>query len=150
MLNLAGSGYTLSASSGNLAPGTSTAIAVSAAAASQLVVTTAPPASVTAGTGFGMVVAAEDSFGNVATTSTTPITLSAGGLALGGTTTVTPIAGVAAFSGLSLTQTGSESLRVSRAAFPSPPPPSTSWQRRPRNWCSPSSPDSGRQRPATS
>ena len=42
-LNLAASGYTLSAFSGNLALGGSTAFTVSPAAATKLVVTTEPP-----------------------------------------------------------------------------------------------------------
>ena len=64
-LDKAGGGVTLRASGAGLSPATTGAITVTAAAATQLVVTTQPPASVTAGSGFGLIVAAEDPFGNV-------------------------------------------------------------------------------------
>ena len=54
--------------------------------------TTQPPASVTAGSGFGLVVTAEDGFGNVDPTFTGSVTLALannpGGATLGGTLTV--------------------------------------------------------------
>ena len=56
--------------------------------------TTQPPASVIAGIGFGLVVTAEDAFGNVDPTFTGIVTLALasnpGGATLGGTLTVTP------------------------------------------------------------
>ena len=110
-LNKAGSGYTLKASSGSLTAATTTAIAVTPAAASQLVVTTQPPASVTAGTGFSLTVKAEDKFGNVATSFTGSVTIALGsnpgGGTLGGTLTMTASGGVASFSDLNLNKTGS-------------------------------------------
>ena len=59
-LNKAGAGATLLASRHRLSSATTSAITVTAATATQLVVTTQPPASVTAGSGFGLVVTAED------------------------------------------------------------------------------------------
>ena len=66
-LNKVGTGYTLKVSSGSLTTATTSGIAVTPAAASHLVVTTEPPSSVTAGSGFGLKVTAEDPYGNVAT-----------------------------------------------------------------------------------
>ena len=112
-LNKADTGYTLKVSSGTLTAATTTAIAVTPAAASQLVVTTQPPASVTAGAAFGLKVSAEDQFGNVVpsfTGSADSVTIALdnnpGGSTLGGTLTVTPVSGVATFSGLTLDLVG--------------------------------------------
>src|SRR5207302_247023 len=75
--------------------------------ASQLVITTEPSATATAGAAFTTqpVVKEEDSFGNVITSdSTHTVTASRGPLgssSLQGTTTVTLASGVATFSGLS-------------------------------------------------
>src|SRR5206468_2529785 len=74
-LNQAGSGYTLAATSGTLATTTTSAFAVKAAPATQLVVSTAPPSSATAGTGFGLTVQAQDANGNVDTSYTGNVTL---------------------------------------------------------------------------
>jgi uncharacterized delta-60 repeat protein len=73
----------------------------------QLVVTQQPPASLTAGTGFGLTVDAEDSSGNIETsfdgTVTVALANNPGGATLGGTLSVTASNGVATFSGLTLT-----------------------------------------------
>ena len=66
-LNKVGGGYTLGATSGTLAAATSNAISVTPGAATQLLITSEPPATVTAGAGFGFTVTAEDANGNVAT-----------------------------------------------------------------------------------
>ena len=66
-IDQAGSGYKLSASSTGLSGVTTTAFGVTPIAASQLVISTQPPTSLTAGTPFNMTVTAEDPFGNVAT-----------------------------------------------------------------------------------
>ena len=58
---------------------------MTAAAASQLVITTPAPASVTAGDPFGLSVAAEDSYGNVATAYSGPVTLALSNNPVGGT-----------------------------------------------------------------
>ena len=94
-LNLVASDYTLSASSGTLTAATSTAITVGAAAAAKLVMSIEPPSTVAAGAGFTMTATAEDSSGNVVTTYNTSMTASAAGVPLGGTTSVTPVGGVA-------------------------------------------------------
>ena len=91
------SGYTLKASSTGLTAGTTDAFNV----ADQLVVTTQPPSSITAGTPFGLVVKAEDAQGNVDTSFNGSITVTnAYGYTLGGTLTVKAVNGVATFSGL--------------------------------------------------
>ena len=65
-----------------------------------------PPASVTAGSGFGLTVQAEDSSGNPITsfngTVTVALGTNPGGATLGGTLTATASNGVATFSGLTL------------------------------------------------
>ncbi len=109
-LNKAAMGYTLAASGGSLSAATSNSITIVAAAASQWVIATQPPASVTAGAGFGLVVAAEDSFGNVAPSYTGNVSLALasnpGGATLGGTVTQSTSAGVASFTGLTLNKAG--------------------------------------------
>ena len=71
---------------------------------------TPPPAELTAGTKFGLVVDAEDDQGHVVTNynSTVTVTLAGGpsGAKLGGTLTVTANAGVATFSDLTLDTAG--------------------------------------------
>src|SRR5207302_6413423 len=75
-LNKAAAGYTLQVSSGSLTPSTTNPITVNAAAATHLVVTTQPPATITAGSGFGLVVKAEDDSGNVDTNFSGNVTMS--------------------------------------------------------------------------
>jgi hypothetical protein len=87
------------------------AFSVTAATATQLVVTTQPPTSLTAGAGFGLTVTAEDALGNVDTSFNGRVTLSLasnpGNATLGGTYSMPAVNGVATFTGLSLTQAGS-------------------------------------------
>jgi hypothetical protein len=119
-LNLSGTGYTLQATGTGLAAATTGTINVTApGVATQLVVTSQPPASVVAGTGFGLTVKAEDSFGTVDTAFNGSVTVAppAGGK-LGGTLTVTAAGGVATFSGLTLDQAGDSSLSVSSSGLP--------------------------------
>jgi choice-of-anchor C domain-containing protein len=75
-----------------------------------LVVTAQPPGSVTAGSGFGLTVAAEDSSGHVETsyngTVTVALSNNPSGATLGGTLSVTAQNGVATFSGLTLDKAG--------------------------------------------
>ncbi len=77
---------------------------------SHLAVTTQPPASVMAGTGFGLTITAEDASGNTLTSfdGTVTVALASGhaGAGLGGTLTATAQNGVASFSGLTLDQAG--------------------------------------------
>ena len=80
-------------------------------AASQVGITQQPPASVTAGSGFGLQAAIEDQYGNVVTGATNSVTVALGnnpgGATLGGTLTVTASQGLATFSGLTLTTAAS-------------------------------------------
>jgi hypothetical protein len=110
-INKAGTGYTLSASSGALTAATSSAFNITAGSASQLAFTVQPT-----NTGAGAAitpsvqVSIEDAGGNLVTTATNSITLAiannAGAGTLGGTATVTAVAGVATFPGLSINKTG--------------------------------------------
>jgi hypothetical protein len=110
-INTAGAGYKLQATGSGVTTATTSAFNVTAGTASHLAVMSQPPATVAAGSGFGMVVWAEDAFGNLATSfggsvSVTQATGPSGG-ALGGTTTVPASAGVARFTGLVLSTPGS-------------------------------------------
>ena len=110
-LNLVGTGYTLQASSPGLSSITTTAINVTPGTATQLVISSEPPASVLVDGPFGLVVKAEDSEGNVDPNYSGSITLSLlnnpGGATLGGNVTVNASAGLASFSGLTVNQAGS-------------------------------------------
>jgi hypothetical protein len=85
-------------------------ITVNPATATQLAVTTQPPATALLGTGFGLAVAAEDAYGNVVPTFSGTITVALKdnptGATLGGTTSAPLSNGVATFSGLTLDKTG--------------------------------------------
>ncbi len=112
-LNKAGNGYTLTASATGVPTGaTSSALNVTAGGATQLVVTTQPPTSSTAGTGFGVVVTAQDAAGNTATAFTGNVGLAItggtgkAGANLRGVASVAAAAGVATFSGLSVDSVG--------------------------------------------
>ncbi len=76
----------------------------------QLIVTSQSPATVTADSGFGFTVTAEDTQGNVATSFAGSVTVALannpGNSTLGGTLTVTAVGGVAVFSGLTLNKVG--------------------------------------------
>jgi dUTPase len=113
-LDHTGSGYTISLASGTLTPVTSAPIhATPPKIATQLVVTTQPYYSTAAGTGFGLVAKAEDGAGNVDTTFSGNVTVTAvDGTAVHGTTTVKAASGVATFSGLTMSQPGSYMLKV--------------------------------------
>ena len=106
-ITTAASGYTLVVTSTGLSDTVTTAIAVSPLTASQVGITQQPPASVAAGTGFGLQAAIEDMYGNVETGATNTVTVALannpGGARLGGTLTVTASQGLASFSGLTLT-----------------------------------------------
>jgi hypothetical protein len=88
--------------------GSSNSINVTAAAATQLVVS--PPFNPLTGTGFTATVTAEDQFGNTDPTFSGQITLalasSPGGAALTGTLTAPAMSGIATFNGLKLNQAG--------------------------------------------
>ena len=109
-LNKVGSKYTLKASSGSLTAATTRDIAVTPAAASQLVITTEPPGSVVAGVRFRLVVKVEDAYDNVVTGFTGMVTIALGnnpgGSTLGGTLSVTVVDGIATFTDLTLNEIG--------------------------------------------
>ena len=65
-LNKTGTNYTIEASSGGLASATTGGINVIPGAPTKLVITGQPPASVTAGSSFGLTATIEDAQGNVA------------------------------------------------------------------------------------
>jgi hypothetical protein len=111
-LDKAGAGYTLIATATNLAPATSTGFNNGAGPASQLTLTTAPPASATSGQPLAPQpsVQLRDAFGNAVGQAGVVVTagISSGSATLGGSTTATTnTAGLAAFATLALTGTGS-------------------------------------------
>src|SRR5262249_3645220 len=110
-LSRAATGYSLSASGSGLSAATTNPFNVNAAAATQWVVSTQPPSSVTAGAAFALVAAANDPFGNVDSTYSGSVSLALGTnpstATLGGTTTINASAGVATFSGLTLNKAAS-------------------------------------------
>ncbi len=97
--------YTLTFSDGTATPAVSTAIAVTAGVATQLVITTQPSATVASGAPLAQqpVVKVEDAAGNVVTTDVSTVTakITAGGVSVTPTTQVA-VAGVASFTGLTL------------------------------------------------
>ena len=111
-LNSPDDGYTLQAVATGLTSVTTSAIDVlPTGVTTQLSVTSEPPYSVTAGSGFGLVVAAEDGLGTIDTSFDGTMTLtlnSSSGGTLGGTLTAQAVNGVATFSGLTIDQAGDE------------------------------------------
>jgi uncharacterized delta-60 repeat protein len=109
-LTKAATGYTLAVSSSGLSGSTSSAITVTPAAATQLVITQQPPASVVVNGAFGLVVAVEDTYGNVVTSASNNVKVALDnnpkGAKLGGTLTVAASSGVATFSGLTINKVG--------------------------------------------
>ena len=119
-LTTAASGYTLQVAAGLLSTTTS-AIDVSPAAATNMIVATAPPDSFSAGTPFGLTVDVEDSYGNLAPLSgDLSVSIGSGpaGATLGGQADATDEDGAATFSGLALTRAGSYVLLVSGGDLP--------------------------------
>jgi hypothetical protein len=117
-LTKAASGYTLSVSSSGLTGSTTSALTVTPAAATQLVITQEPPSSVALNAGFGLIVVIEDAYGNVVTSANNTVNLALAnnptGAKLGGTLSVKAKNGVATFSGLTLNKRGSGyTLKVS-------------------------------------
>jgi hypothetical protein len=89
---------------------TSSPINVVYGPATKLAVYAQPAGTVNAGANFAFEVAATDSFGNINQSFNGPVTVALGtnpgGAALGGTLTVSAVAGIAKFSGLSLNKSG--------------------------------------------
>jgi subtilase family serine protease len=116
-LTRAASGYTLMVTAAGLSPVMTSAITVTPAAPSRLVVVTEPPANVNLGAPFGLTVAVEDNFGNVETAYRGIVTASlASGPSvgpLGGTLAVTVNGGEANFFNLRLNKAGTGySIRI--------------------------------------
>ena len=109
-LTTAASGYTLGVSSSGLSGATSSTLTVTPAAATQVVITQQPPASVVVNSGFGLLASVEDAYGNVVTSATNTVKVALannpGGAKLGGTVSVKASNGVATFSGLTLNKVG--------------------------------------------
>jgi streptogramin lyase len=110
-LTRAASGYTLQASAGGVDGVTTSAITVTAATATQVVITQQPPATVKVSSPFALKASIEDAYGNVVTTSTGTVSVAFAnnptGATLGGTTSVTVSQGVASFTNLTINKTGS-------------------------------------------
>ena len=109
-LTTAAAGYTIGVSTGTFGA-TTGAITVTPAAATQLVITQQPPASVVVNSKFGLQATVEDAYGNVVTSAsnTVKVAIATGpsGTKLGGTLSVKASQGVANFSGLTLNKVGS-------------------------------------------
>jgi streptogramin lyase len=121
-LTKAASGYTLAVSASGVDGATTSAITVTPAAATQLVITQQPPGSVIIGSGFGLQASIEDPYDNVETGDSAVVTVALAnnpaGATLGGTLSAAASQGVAAFSGLTLDQVASGyTLEVSSAGL---------------------------------
>jgi hypothetical protein len=119
-IDQAASGYTLTFSSNGLLSVTSFSFTITPAAASQLTFTVQPTNTAAGGTITPAVaVTARDAFGNVATGFTGAVMLAIGanpgGGTLSGTTTVTAVAGVARFEGVSIDNAGVGYTLVARS-----------------------------------
>jgi streptogramin lyase len=110
-LTKAASGYTLTAATPGLGPGITSAMTVTPAVATQLVITQQPPATVKVNSPFTMKASLEDAYGNVVTTASGTVSVAFAnnptGATLGGTKSVTASQGVASFTNLTINKTGS-------------------------------------------
>jgi uncharacterized protein (TIGR03382 family) len=113
----AGTGYTITASSGTLTSATSSAFDITAGVATQLVFRVGPSGTTAGATLGNVTVEFQDANGNrVNTTRNVTMSLQGGqGGTLGGTTTVAASAGVAMFSDLSIARAGTGYLLVAHA-----------------------------------
>ncbi len=107
----AGSGITIDALATGLGSVASSAVAVTPGTATHLQLISQPPANLLPGQTFNVTVAAEDAYGNVdpnyASTVSLALSSNPGAATIsGGSTTATPSAGFAVFSGLSLNNSG--------------------------------------------
>ncbi len=105
-------------SGGGLTSSSTSSIAVSAAPATQLVIVTAQPSTVTAGAGFGLVAEAEDQFGNVDHSFEGNVAVALAdnpnGETLGGAAAAAAVGGVVSITGLTLNAPGGVySLKIS-------------------------------------
>jgi hypothetical protein len=123
-LNKAASGYTLAVTGNGLGQGVTSGMTVTPAAATQLVITQQPPATVKVNGAFGLQASIEDQYGNVVTTAGNAVSIAFAsnptGATLGGKLSVKASQGVASFSGLAINKTGSGyTLKVSGSGFSS-------------------------------
>jgi hypothetical protein len=123
-LTKAAIGYTLYASTSGYSWGITSAITVTPASATQLVITQQPPSTVKVSTPFSMQASIEDAYGNVVTTASGTVSVAFAnnptGATLGGTLTVTTSGGVASFTNLMINKTGSGyTLQVSSSGLTS-------------------------------
>jgi hypothetical protein len=102
--------FTLQVSTTGLPSVTTSPFSVMAGSPTQLGVVSAPPTTVAAGVGFGLVLAAQDAYGNVNSSFSGKVTLALGGNLdphmLAGNTTQPFSGGLATFSGLKLFKAG--------------------------------------------
>ncbi len=107
-LDQVGTSYAIQAGAPGLSGATTSVFAITPATPSQLLITTEPSSSITAGSGFGVTVAVEDPYGNAEPGYSGDVSLAlAGGAGLGGTLTISADDGVASFSGLTIDRAGS-------------------------------------------
>ena len=123
-LTKAASGYTLQASAIGVDSVTTSAITVTPASATQLVITQQPPATVQVNKSFTLKASIEDQYGNVVTTASGTVSVAFAnnptGATLGGTTSVTASQGVASFTNLTINKIGDGyTLQVSSSGLTS-------------------------------
>ncbi|OLR91964.1 fibronectin type III domain-containing protein [Actinokineospora bangkokensis] len=118
-IDKAGTGYTLTAASTGLTSATSSAFAITVGVASKLAFTTSPDTSFTGRAFYTQpVVTVQDAGGNTVTSSTATITLALSpATATLGCTTKAAVAGVAAFTGCSVSAVGTYSLTATSGAL---------------------------------
>ena len=120
-----GSAYTVTAAAGSLTPAVATTN-VSVGSPAKLVYTTAPPTSTTAGSTFAVVVAEQDTYGNVETgDSSTTLSLAAGGGFSCATTPTHVTNGVASYAGCSFTVASGSAYTVTASSGSLTPATST-------------------------
>jgi hypothetical protein len=121
ILDTAAQGYTIRATSDGLTPVTTSAITVTSLPATHLVVVTQPPSVLVPGGSFGLVVAAEDPFGNIDPTFGGRVSVGPAGdtgATVAGSTSVTASNGLASFTGLTMSPSGAAvSLNVTSAGL---------------------------------
>jgi hypothetical protein len=109
-INTAATGYSLVVIGTGLTSATTSSITITAGTATKLAVKTQPASTVVTGAAFSVVVAAEDTYGNVVTgyTGTVSIALlnNPGSATLSGTLTASLVNGLATFSNLTLNKVG--------------------------------------------
>jgi streptogramin lyase len=123
-LTRAAVGYTLLVSASGVDSVTTSGITVTAATATQLVITQQPPATVKVSSAFALKASIEDTYGNVVTTASGTVSVAFAsnptGATLGGALSVTTSQGVASFTNLTINKTGSGyTLRVSSSGLTS-------------------------------